>query len=105
MNDRKYLIVSIILFAVVLGAILLRSSMKQVPEPVKEEPLLIDINSASSDELCRLPGIGEKTAGDIIEYRNSNKGFQRIKDLMNVPGIKEKRFESLKEFVYVKDSI
>ena len=105
MNDRKYLIVSLLLFAVVLGAILLRSSIKQTPEPVKEEPLLIDINNASADELCRLPGVGEKTAADIIEYRDSNNGFQHIEDLMNVPGIKEKRFESLKGFVYVKDSI
>ncbi len=105
MNDRKYLIVSILIFAAVLGAILIRSSMKQTPEPVKEEPLLIDINNASSQELCRLPGIGEKTAADIIEYRNNNDGFHCIEDLMNVPGIKEKRFESLKGFIYVKDSI
>jgi competence protein ComEA len=61
---------------------------------------LININKATKFELMRLPGIGEKTADVIIEYRKT-KPFTKIEDIMNIKGIGPKKFEKMKEFVKV----
>lgn len=63
----------------------------------------ININTASKEELMTLKGIGETTAEAIIEYRKENK-FTKIEDIKNVKGIGDKKFESIKEDIEVKDS-
>ncbi|ABS51348.1 ComE operon protein 1 [Campylobacter hominis ATCC BAA-381] len=50
-----------------------------------------------------LKGIGETTAEAIIEYRKENK-FTKIEDIKNVKGIGDKKFESIKEDIEIKDS-
>lgn len=62
---------------------------------------LININTASPEELDKLPGIGEATARDIIAYRESNGPFRTIEDIMKVPRIKGSRFASIKDFITV----
>jgi len=59
----------------------------------------IDINTAGADELTELPGIGESIAERILEYREANKRFASVKDLMKVKGIGRKKFEKIKKFV------
>ena len=59
----------------------------------------ININSADAGALGLLPGIGEKTALDIIEYRNQYGFFNTIEDIMCVPGIKESKFSKIKEYI------
>ena len=61
----------------------------------------ININAAGLQELCTLSGIGENTAKKIISYRESNGPFKTIEDIMNVPGIKESKFEAIKEDICV----
>lgn len=63
----------------------------------------VNINTASKEELMTLKGIGETTAEAIIEYRKKNK-FTKIEDIKNVKGIGDKKFESIKEDIEVKDS-
>ena len=55
----------------------------------------ININTASSEELETLPGIGPVTAKRIIDYRNDYGKFSEIDELKNVPGIGYKTFEKL----------
>ncbi|MGB9795714.1 ComEA family DNA-binding protein [Fervidobacterium gondwanense] len=61
---------------------------------------VIDINTASLEELQTLPGIGPSKARAIIEYREKQQ-FSKIEDIMNVPGIGEKTFERLKDRIKV----
>jgi competence protein ComEA len=57
---------------------------------------VVNINTASAAEFTALPGIGEKTAARIIEYRQKNGPFKKVEELMNVRGIGEKNFLKLK---------
>lgn len=64
---------------------------------------LININTATKEELIELPGIGQKLAAAIIEYREKNGLFKEISDLLNTPGIGIKTFEKIKEQIVVRD--
>ena len=61
---------------------------------------LININTASVQELISLPGIGEARAQAIIEYRQHSP-FLRPEDIMNVSGIKQNSFEKIKDRIKV----
>lgn len=54
----------------------------------------VNINTASKEELMRLPGIGDSRAEDILAYR-TKKSFETPEDIMKVPGIKEGAFRKL----------
>lgn len=62
---------------------------------------LINLNSATAEQLDSLPGIGPSTAQKIIAYRTEHGGFRRVDDLMEVPGIGPAKFEELKDLVTV----
>ncbi len=62
---------------------------------------LVNINTASREELMSLKGIGESRAGDIISYREKNGGFKTIDEIKNVPGIKGGMFEKIRDSITV----
>ena len=62
---------------------------------------LVNINTASLDELDKLPGIGPTTAQKIIDYRNKNGPFARIEDIVNVSGIGSATYEEIKDLLTV----
>lgn len=61
----------------------------------------IDINTATSEELQTLSGIGPATAEKILQYRSDVGYFKSIEEIKNVNGIGDKTFDELKEYIKV----
>ena len=61
----------------------------------------LDLNSATAEELQKLPGIGEKLARAIVDFREQNGTFQTVEDLLRIPGIGEKRLAAIRDLVTV----
>lgn len=62
---------------------------------------LVNLNTASKQELMTLNGIGESRAEAIIQYRQESEGFSKIEDIMKVPGIKGAAFQKIKDRIKV----
>lgn len=63
---------------------------------------LLNLNTASTDELAELPGIGPGLAGRIVLYRTQNGPFRSIEALEAVPGIGPKRLAQVRPYVTVR---
>ena len=61
----------------------------------------INLNTATSEQLQTISGIGAKRAEDVIAYRESHGGFQSVDDLKNVSGIGDKTLDKIRESLYV----
>lgn len=62
---------------------------------------MININTATSERLCSLSGIGTAKARAIIAYREAHGGFARKEDIMKVEGIKQSGYEKIKDWICV----
>lgn len=70
-------------------------------ETINNVPIIVNINSATKEELMTLSGIGEAKADEIITYRNVNGNFNNIEDILNVKGIGESIFDKIKDKITV----
>lgn len=66
--------------------------------PVRAQKL-VDLNSASREEIESLPGIGEKMADEIINHRP----FGKIDDLLQIPRFGEKRLAQIRDLVAISN--
>jgi len=101
--------VKIFIFAVVIGgSILIIGCSRAYRDERVSTPnnnlsaATVNINSASADELEKLPHIGETLAQRIIAFREQNGPFQRPENLMLVEGISEKKFREIRSLITVK---
>ncbi len=90
MQHRRLLSVILVALAVTVLAGTAESSQ---PSEV------VNINTASSEELQLLPRVGPALAGRIIEFREANGPFQTVDEILAVKGIGESSFEKLKPFI------
>ena len=70
------------------------SVLAQKPNPATTEK--INLNAASAEQLESLPGIGPVTAKRIVDHRAKVGKFKRIEEIINIKGIGEKKFETIK---------
>ncbi|KUE74975.1 competence protein ComEA [Ruthenibacterium lactatiformans] len=61
----------------------------------------MDVNTAPAAELETLPGIGEKKALTIVEYREANGPFRAVEELERVKGISERTVDGMRAYVRV----
>ncbi len=65
-------------------------------------PLNININNATKQEFIQLPGVGEKIALRIIQYRKIHDGFKAKEELKNIKGIGENKFKKIEQYIKLK---
>ncbi len=70
-------------------------------EKGKSSSGLININTATAEELKTLNGIGDAKANAIIEYRTQSGNFSKIEDIKNVSGIGDATFNNIKSMITV----
>lgn len=63
--------------------------------------MALNLNTATIQELDALPGIGPVLAERIIEFREKRGGFRRVEELLAVPGISERKWQTLRTLVEV----
>jgi competence protein ComEA len=94
-----------LLTSLLMAAVPLRTAAQSVPvtaaqTAAKAAPSgVVNLNTASGDELERLPGIGPSRARAILELRVRLKRFARIEDLLRVKGIGRATFRRLRPLV------
>ena len=73
--------------------------INKTTEPVVLSKALININTATIEELKSLRRIGEIYALRIIEYRETNGKFTSVEDLVNIKGIGKRTLDKIKPFI------
>ena len=62
---------------------------------------IININTASAEQLQTLPGIGKVMADNIVDYRTTHGGFSTVEEIKEVDRIGDKLFEKIKDKITV----
>ncbi len=91
-NKKKYLMVCLVIALVVVYGQALYA----------EDSALININTATNEELCKLKGVGTKIADRIIKYREEKGPFEKSEDIQNVKGFGQKTWNANKDQISVK---
>lgn len=94
-SKRAHVLVALAaLFLAVLPA------LAQKKEPPAE---LLDLNTATVEQLQKLPGIGPTTAKAIVRFREKSGPFRRVEELRAIRGITKKKLEKIRPLVTVKE--
>ncbi|MGE3062361.1 MAG: ComEA family DNA-binding protein [bacterium] len=105
MKDKKYFFFTLFLTGAAILITLISSAEAGKQRPLQSviKDVKVDINNAQIEDLMRIPGIGEKKARDIIDYREKEGIFMSVEEIMNIKGIKKTTFEKIKEHIYVSE--
>ena len=96
----KELIFKGLAFSLILGLFVF-PLLAQQAQTGKSTAEKINLNTATLEELQKLPRIGAKVAQRIIDYRKQNGNFKKIEEIMKVRGIGEKTFARMKDLLTV----
>ncbi|MGV8983045.1 helix-hairpin-helix domain-containing protein [Clostridium sp.] len=78
------------------------STVSSSTTPATTKESIINLNTATKEELNTLTGIGDVKADAIIKYREENGGFKTVEDLIKVGGIGEKTLSKFIDKVDIK---
>lgn len=67
-----------------------------------DELFKIDLNGADRELLISVPGIGERLAQRILDYRREKRCFYNLEELKKIKGITENRYKKVKDYFIVK---
>jgi competence protein ComEA len=88
------LILSSLFLSIVFSTVVLSATKKPPLKPV-------NINTATSEELQQVPGIGPATAEKILQMRKSYGLFKSVDDLLSIRGIGKKRLDKMRKYLTV----
>src|SRR3972149_1884885 len=94
---------SFLVTSIFSGSVYAADKPSKPAEEKKAIDVMVNINKALAEEIATLPGIGDKTAKLIIEYRDKNGGFKKPEDIKKVKGVGKKLFEKIKGNITVED--
>lgn len=66
-----------------------------------QDDVRVDLNLAGYEDLIQLRGIGPVTTDAIISWRDEHGAFHSVEDLLDIPGIGEKTFSGIRDYVIV----
>ena len=91
---RRLITVYVALLAMALCGITSATTKKPPLKPV-------NINTANSEELQQVPGIGPATAQKILQMRKSYGPFKSVDDLLAIRGLGQKRLNKMRKYLTV----
>ncbi len=109
MKGLKYFIFGILLCAAVyIGVFIGRNSVSDTihlsnsqKQSASKTIDILNLNEATMDDLCTLPGVGPKLAKEIIEYRDRYGNYVAVKELLYVSGMSKDIYEEIKNYIIV----
>lgn len=90
------------LFAALLCGCLLLPLASSGEEEKKPEPK-VNINTATVEELAKLPGVGKSIAQRIVNHREKSGRFRTVEELLVIRGISRKKLDKLRPLVIVEE--
>ena len=77
------------------------SKSSKAKAPAVKPSGVVNVNTATAEQLAFLPRTGAKAAQRIADYRKAHGSFQRVEDLMEVKGVGEKQLNALRPYITV----
>ncbi|MGH9787068.1 MAG: ComEA family DNA-binding protein [Candidatus Acidiferrales bacterium] len=65
----------------------------------KKKPEPVNINTATVEELAKLPGVGKSIAQRIVNHREKSGKFRNVEELLVIRGISRKKLEQLRPLI------
>jgi competence ComEA-like helix-hairpin-helix protein len=110
-RNGRALCFSIKLLAILLtlwqtaGLFVAATQHKESQNPAEVRSAPIEINTASTEDFAKLPGIGPELARRIVAYRTKHGPFHRVEDLLVIRGIGPKKWKALRPYLRVSDAM
>ena len=97
MKKTRISLTMVVLVAIGFMMVAVAGAQDKGMKKTKQNTAIVNLNTATSEELEQVKGIGPKLAEKIIEYRKANGPFKRAEDIVNVQGIGTKFWEANKD--------
>ena len=89
------------ILAILFIAVYTSSALAVAATPNVTASGVVNINTADTSELAKLPRVGLKAAQRIVDYRKEHGAFAKTSDLMQVKGFGQKSFDRLSAYLTV----